>query len=344
MPRPLARPSLLALLVAGSLLVALAPGLAVAAAPARFPTVSLGDRGTDVSAIQLLVRHHQAPAPRGPGTGRGVVVGGINPAVVPIDGIFGATTARGVRAFQGSRDLPASGVVDAATWSALVVALAQGATGDAVRALQHELREKRAAAVPLDGVFGSSTRTAVLAFQAHAGLARTGAADLATWRSLVGHFELAHFSRAGLCDYSSGNGPANWGTAATVAWLETAGTAMVAAGHGRLPVGDISLEHGGDIPGHVSHEHGLDADLRPMHLPNDQCSYGLSWRSPAYDRAATRELVRAIRAAAPGRVRLVWFNDPELLREGLTQAQAGHDDHLHVRFCEDRFPVPAYRC
>ena len=47
---------------------------------------------------------------------------------------------------------PSNGVVDAATWSALVVPLGPGSTGDAVQALQRELREKRGAtSVPIDG-------------------------------------------------------------------------------------------------------------------------------------------------------------------------------------------------
>jgi peptidoglycan hydrolase-like protein with peptidoglycan-binding domain len=38
----------------------------------------------------------------------------------PITGYFGATTAASVRAFQASRGLPQSGVIDATTWPALL--------------------------------------------------------------------------------------------------------------------------------------------------------------------------------------------------------------------------------
>ena len=145
-----------------------------------------------------------------------------------------------------------------------MIPIGPGATGDAVFAVQRLLREKVAAAVPTDGVYGAVTTAAVKAFQAHMGLTQTGSVNAATWRALVWHFELPRFSPSGLCDYSSGNGPANWGTATMTSTLEAAGAAMVAGGFGRVAVGDVSLEHGGDIPGHVRHEVGLEADIRPM--------------------------------------------------------------------------------
>ncbi|HSL32952.1 MAG TPA: penicillin-insensitive murein endopeptidase [Candidatus Limnocylindrales bacterium] len=319
------------------------PPVAVAAIPTSFPNLSQGDRGTNVATVQQLIRHHQSPRAGSTGA-RTVVVGAVNPAVAPIDGVFGTSTTAAVRAFQGSRALLATGVVDAVTWQHLVVQLSSGATGDAVVALQRLLVEKRGAAVPPDGIFGAATRAAVAAFQGHMGLAATGSADAATWRALVAHFELPRFSASALCDYSVGNGPANWGTAGTIAVVEAAGAAMVGAGFGRVAVGDVSFEHGGDIPGHETHERGLDADLRLMRHANDQCTARSNWRLTSYDRAATRALVKAIRAAAPGHVKLVYFNDPVLVGEGLTTSFAGHDDHLHVRLCEVSYPLPAYRC
>ncbi len=316
---------------------------ALAAVAAVYPTQSLGDRGTDVATIQQLFHAHQSdPAP--PSGGRAVIVRGINPLIVSIDGIYGATTVAGVRAFQASRGLPETGVADAATWSKLIVTVGPGATGDAVVAVQRLLREKRSAVVPANGIYGAATGTAVKAFQAHMGLARTGSVDVATWRALVWHFELPKFSAAALCDYSHRNGPANWGTAETISTLEAAGAATVAAGYGRIAIGDVSLEHGGDIIGHVTHEVGLDADVRPMHKANDQCTSETTWRMSAYDRVATRALINAIHAATSGHVKLIYFNDPVLIREGLTTFHSGHDDHLHVRVCEASHPLGGYRC
>jgi peptidoglycan hydrolase-like protein with peptidoglycan-binding domain len=333
----------LAVAIVGLIVLAGAAPPALAAVSTFYRTQSLGDRGTDVMTIQQLIRLHQTTAPLPPG-GRTVIVRGIDPLLVPIDGTYGTTTANAVRAFQRSRGLVESGIIDGPTWPQLVIPVGPGATGDAVVAVQRLLVEKRAAAVPVDGVYGASTTTAVNAFQAHMGLAQTGSVDGATWRALVWHFELPRFSPSALCDYSSGNGPANWGTAETISTLEAAGAAMVAAGYGRAVIGDVSFEHGGDIPGHESHELGLDADIRLMRKANDQCSYPTKWTLPSYDRAATRALVKAIRAATPGHVKLIFFNDPVLIGEGLTSKYPGHDDHLHVRFCEVGFGDGRYRC
>jgi peptidoglycan hydrolase-like protein with peptidoglycan-binding domain len=333
----------LAIAIVGLIVLAGAAAPALAAVPTFYRTQSLGDRGTDVTTIQQLIHLHQTSAAP-PAGGRTVIVRGIDPLLVPIDGIYGTTTADAVRAFQASRGLVESGIVDGATWRALVIPVGPGATGDAVVAVQRLLVEKQAAAVPIDGVYGGATTTAVTAFEAHMGLAQTGSVDRATWRALVWHLELPRFSPSALCDYSSGNGPANWGTAETISTLEAAGAAMVAAGYGRVVIGDVSLEHGGDIAGHESHELGLDADIRPMRKANDQCSNRTNWTLTSYDRAATRALVKAIRAATPGHVKLIFFNDPVLIEEGLTTRYPGHDDHLHLRFCEVGFSDSRYRC
>ena len=230
------------------------------------------------------------------------------------------------------------------TWAALVVPIGPGSSGAAVRALQRELREKRGAtSVSIDGIYGASTTAAVTALQAHVGLPQTGSVNGATWRALIWHFELPRFSASALCDYDP-PANANWGTAELISTVEEAGRAMVQAGFGQVAVGDLGYEHGGDHPEHDTHEVGLDADLRPMKKANDQCSGGTRWTLSAYDRAATRALAKAIRAATPGHVKEILFNDPVLIGEGLTVYRAGHDDHLHVRLCEAWHPVPLYRC
>jgi peptidoglycan hydrolase-like protein with peptidoglycan-binding domain len=342
MARPIARRRLV-LAVIGFLVFAGTAAPALGAISTFFRVQSLGDRGTDVATIQQLFRAHQTGTPS-PTGGRAIIVQGVNPLRVPIDGVFGSTTVAGVKAFQALRGLPETGVVDTATWAQLIIAVGPGARGDAVAAVQRLLREKHAASVPLDGLYGSTTTAAVTAFQAHMGLAQTGSVNAVTWRALIWHFEQPRFSASDVCDYSSHNGPVNWGTAETVATLETAGASTVIGGFGRVAIGDISWEHGGDIPYHQTHELGLDADVRPMRKANDQCSWGTKWTLPTYDRAATRVLINAIRAATPGHVKLIYFNDPVLIGEGLTTRFAGHDDHLHVRFCEISFSDARYRC
>ncbi|HEX5822814.1 MAG TPA: penicillin-insensitive murein endopeptidase [Candidatus Limnocylindrales bacterium] len=340
-PRGTARPVRLV----GATLALLAAAFVTSAAPVAgltgvaWPTQSLGDRGTDVAAVQGLLRVGlmPSPTPRRRALLRAIVL-------PPLDGVFGATTADAVRRFQVGHGLAGTGIVDVATWSALAVPLAVGASGPAVGALQRELVEKRSAAVVVDWIFGSTTRSAVLALQKHAGLAQTGAVDPATWRALAWHYELPRFSSKGLCDYSVGNGLANWGTAQATAGIEAAGAWSVSHGYGRIAVGDVSFEHGGPIPGHDTHQRGLDTDIRPLRKANDQCTARTRWTYTAYDRAATRALVKAIRALAPGHVKLIYFNDPVLISEGLTTWFSGHDDHLHIRFCEPLAPIAAYRC
>jgi peptidoglycan hydrolase-like protein with peptidoglycan-binding domain len=344
MPRPQTPHRIARIVLALAVLVALAgtAGPALAAVSTFYPTQSPGDRGTDVRALQHLLNASLGRRMfRDDGR---VAVVARELITIPVDGIYGPATVDAVRAFQSRRGLPRTGIADQATWRAIVIPVAQGARSEAVLAAQRILREKRAASIPLDGNFGTTTRSAVVAFQQHMGLSASGAVDAATWRALLWHFELPQFSSAALCDYSAGNGPANWGTSSATAWIETAGAAMVTAGYGRVAVGNVSLEHGGDISGHESHERGLDVDLRLMRDANDQCSLGTNYRLASYDRTATRALVKAIRAAAPGHVKLIYFNDPVLVGEGLTRTRAGHDDHLHIRFCEAFHPAAAYDC
>ncbi|HYU49878.1 MAG TPA: hypothetical protein VEO91_08140, partial [Candidatus Limnocylindria bacterium] len=62
------------------------------------------------------------------------------------------------------------------------------------------------------------------------------------------------------------------------------------------------------------------------------------------DRTATIALIKIIRAAAPRHIKLIYFNDPALIRAGYTRYYAGHDDHMHVRFCEATHPDSRYVC
>ena len=311
-------------LFALALILLAATASQAAAVSVRYPTQSQGNRGTDVKAIQLLL------VAKGYSTNQ--------------DGVFGPATKAAVIAFQTAASLKPTGIVDGATWTALVPWLQEGARGPAVMALQRLLIEKRRAAIAVDGVFGASTRKAVIAFQKHVGLDATGAVGRATWRWLTWHYEAPHFNPRTLCDYSVGNGAANWGTGAAIAQLEAAARIVSAAGHGRVAVGDVGREHGGNIALHETHEQGLDVDIRLMRRAEDQCRWGTTWRWSTYDRAATRALIKAIRKTAPGHVKLIYFNDPVLIREGIVRAYPGHDDHLHVRYCEKVHTVATYDC
>jgi len=303
-------------------LAATAPG--VFALSARYPSESLGARGSNVEAIQATLISRDYP--------------------IPFDGVFGVETRDAVRDFQLHHGLPVTGIVNGATWDRLLTRVGPGSVGMPVRVLQRELDAKRHSGLAIDGIYGSRTRAAVIAFQKHMGLGQTGVVTLQTWRWLIWHYETPVFNATTLCDYSVGNGPANWATSDAIGQLEAAAAVVAGEGHGRVAVGDASFEHGGNIPGHVTHEKGLDVDVRLMRDDRNQCRAATTYRRATYDRAATLALIRAIRATAPGHVKLIYFNDPVLIRQGLVQAYPGHDDHLHIRYCEPGYPDPMYRC
>jgi conjugal transfer mating pair stabilization protein TraG len=115
-----------------------------------------------------------------------------------------------------------------------------------------------------------------------------------------------------------------WGTARTVEGLQRIADRYHTATGRTLEVGDISKQGGGKTSRHRTHLHGSDVDLRPPTASGGPAT----WRSPGYDRAATRRLIAEIRREFPNA--RILFNDPVLIREGLTRPARGHDNHLHV--------------
>lgn len=142
------------------------------------------------------------------------------PKVSVVDGIFGAATENSVTAFQEIFNLNPDGVVGPATWYALVrlytavtslselrsqgqrfytIAwnkgrpLVPGDRGIQVEHLQYMLRVLAAyisqiPSVAVDGIYGSASRSAVLAAQSYFGLPQTGTVDLTTWDEIYDQF------------------------------------------------------------------------------------------------------------------------------------------------------------
>jgi hypothetical protein len=308
------------------LALSLAAALPVSAHPrAQFPVQSSGDRGADVVALQHLLRAR----------GRSVSV----------SGFFGTETRGALQAFQTQVGLGSTGVANVATWEALVPNLSQGSTGEAVLALKKELNAKHKAGLGLGSSFDAATRDAVRSFQAHIGLSANGVVDKTTWRNLVWHYMRPDFSRASLCNYNGGSTRADWGTASAVAHLASAADLFRSRAAGVVAIGDISFEHGGDINLHQTHEDGLDIDIALIRLDGRQCSNpGISYTSGQYDRADTRRLLQAIRDSLGGHLKLIYFNDPQMINERLSQRFANHDDHIHVRLCEPSHAKAIYTC
>jgi peptidoglycan hydrolase-like protein with peptidoglycan-binding domain len=135
-----------------------------------WPVLRRGSRGHPVPALQYVLRD------------RG--------HAVTVDGTFGPGTEAAVESFQHADLLKIDGIVGPRTWSALVIVVASGSTGDAVRGVQEEFRFRDLSGEPgralaVDGVFGPRTMAAVLGFQRALGVTADGVVGPVTWRALV---------------------------------------------------------------------------------------------------------------------------------------------------------------
>ena len=151
------------------------------AAPTKLPTLLLGSRSSDVKTLQEMLN------------AKGYNAGSV-------DGIFGRNTRAAVIAFQNANGLAADGIVGKLTWAKLYDTTAalpaastatgtqpmvyRGSRGDAVRKLQELLNKKGFDCGAVDGIFGSKTYAAVMAFQKANGLSADGIAGPLTWGKL----------------------------------------------------------------------------------------------------------------------------------------------------------------
>ncbi len=152
-----------------------------AAAAAAQPTVYSGSRGESVKTLQAQLN------------AKGFNAGSV-------DGIFGKNTQAAVIAFQKANGLAADGIVGKLTWAKLYDTTAalpaastatgtqpmvyRGSRGDAVRKLQELLNKKGFDCGAADGIFGSKTYAAVVAFQKANGLSADGIVGPLTWGKL----------------------------------------------------------------------------------------------------------------------------------------------------------------
>lgn len=131
-----------------------------------------------------------------------------------VDGVFGPQTRDAVIAYQRMMGLPQTGVVDRATWNALVstyesvvrirpisewlpgvagfpaVFLVEGMRGEEVREAQRLINYiarvyPDVPSVTVDGIFGPGTRTAVVAVQTRLGLPPSGTIGPLTWEGMA---------------------------------------------------------------------------------------------------------------------------------------------------------------
>ncbi len=95
----------------------------------------------------------------------------------------------------------------------------------------------------------------------------------------------------------------------------------------RIGVGDISLENGGDISGHVSHEKGVDGDFLPIR--NDGVEGRVTIYDSYYSRTYTQRVIDLF--VSEIRVKYVFFNDTQTQH---TTEWPNHANHFHVRMYE----------
>lgn len=116
-----------------------------------------------------------------------------NGAKLAVDGVFGARTKAAVVTFQHKKGLPATGVVQDATWRSLAVTVHRGSSGPAVRAVQDQINFRNLTGgrtLTVDGLFGPKTEASVRAFQKAmaaevSGFRVDGIVGPQTWEALV---------------------------------------------------------------------------------------------------------------------------------------------------------------
>jgi hypothetical protein len=129
-----------------------------------WPTLQLGSKGFQVRSLQFLL-----------------VQAGF---ALTADGAFGANTKAAVVAFQARKGLARDGVAGPKTWEAAVVTVRSGSRGAAVKGVQSALNA-HGSKLAVDGIAGSGTVAAIVAFQRRSGLAADGIAGAKTWNALV---------------------------------------------------------------------------------------------------------------------------------------------------------------
>ena len=183
----------------------------IASVPESYPGTPLR-QGSTGSAVYTLQRQLNRIAKDYPSFG-----------TLTVDGIFGPAMTETVKRFQRQFGLTADGVVGRATWykiSYIYVSvkdladlssegetsdgtlsdgawggtvLRVGSSGSAVEQLQFWLNtiaqyDSSIPSVAVDGIFGSGTRAAVLAFQRQAGLTADGVVGQLTWEAIYDEF------------------------------------------------------------------------------------------------------------------------------------------------------------
>ncbi|MGL4608376.1 MAG: peptidoglycan-binding domain-containing protein [Trueperaceae bacterium] len=139
--------------------------LSDAASELLWPTLRSGSSGRDVVTAQYLLRAEGY--------------------TLSVDGSFGSGTDSVVKQFQSANGLSSDGVVGPNTWEKLIVTVQKNSSGNAVRALQDQLKNRYAYSLDITGQFRTTTETHVKDFQSSRGLTANGIVTINTWSALV---------------------------------------------------------------------------------------------------------------------------------------------------------------
>lgn len=99
----------------------------------------------------------------------------------------------------------------------------------------------------------------------------------------------------------------------------------------RLSFGNISHPRDQRFgnPRHQTHTHGNCVDIRPIRNSGNSA---LTWESNNYNQRQTRNLLNLLKEMG---AESVYFNDPDMIRAGLSSRISGHDNHIHFCFRND---------
>jgi peptidoglycan hydrolase-like protein with peptidoglycan-binding domain len=274
---------------------------------------------------------------------------------------IGPQAAGLLRTLQKQHRIKPNGVVGPNTINALKRGLAGLTQGEAgpdyelqgevsrgsstyIRWVQQSLNQIQGSGLVADGVRGPKTTAAVKQFQQQRGLNADGVVGPVTEAALVAagapappqvgtpsstNKINAQLPASGPGFYSYAPASRRYGIAETIRALQEVSSAWAAARPTgpRIGFGDISLQGGGPISGHASHQNGVDVDVRLMR--NDGREEPTVYQSANYSRALTQQLIDLTRANGVLRVQYIFFNDPQA--RGVSK-WPNHDNHLHVRF------------
>ena len=125
-------------------------------------------------------------------------------------------------------------------------------------------------------------------------------------------------------------GTDNWGTKKLVECIQDVGREWfnLHPNGPRIGVNDLSLRGGGPFGRRRGgHQRGLEVDIRPFRLDQNERGVNIRTHPNDYDPVLTQELVNLFRMHCD--VMVIFFNDPNI--QGVRPLGNDHYDHLHIR-------------